>query len=138
MFISKKKFNSIIEEQSKQIRDLKNELTELESSFQEYRLEYKDDTSKIYDKIKPIESSIKELDVLKAPLKAFVEREKMKQGTEPWVEVLGHQETDQGIQMKLDWNDAFIEELRSAGYHGTSEYDLVMAWLASVSAEVGV
>lgn len=56
---------------------------------------------------------------------------------EPWVEVLGGDvDPEKGLQMKLDWNDAFIDQLRAQGYKGTTEGSLVAQWLLNVSNAV--
>jgi len=57
-----------------------------------------------------------------------------KESDEPWVELLGGDvDPDKGLEMKLDWNDAFVEQLRAQGYKGTTESSLIAQWLLNVS-----
>lgn len=53
----------------------------------------------------------------------------MKESTDPWVEVLGNVETPQGVKVDLEWNDAFIEYLRTNGFTGTDEDAIVQKWI---------
>ena len=50
---------------------------------------------------------------------------KMKESSEPWVEVLGAVDTSQGVRIELDWNDAFVEYLRENGVAGIDD-ELIM------------
>ncbi len=60
-------------------------------------------------------------------------REK-KLSDEPWVEVLGGDiDPEKGLQLKLDWNDAFIDQLRAQGFKGTSESSLIGEYLLQLS-----
>jgi len=53
---------------------------------------------------------------------------------EPWVEVIGGDiDPEKGLQLKLDWNDAFIDQLRSKGFKGTSESSLIGEYLLQLS-----
>lgn len=60
-----------------------------------------------------------------------------KESNEPWVELIGGDiDPNKGLEMSLDWNDAFIEQLRAKGYRGTTETALVAQWLLTVSNTV--
>lgn len=48
---------------------------------------------------------------------------------EPWIEIIGEDTDEQGnIQIRMDWNEAFIESLRNQGFAGNSN-DMVARWL---------
>lgn len=50
---------------------------------------------------------------------------------EPWVRVVGENiDPVKGIQIELDWNDAFVVYLRNNGYTGSSDEAIVQKWLA--------
>lgn len=55
--------------------------------------------------------------------------ERMKASTEPWVDVVGWSETDQGVKVELDWNDAFVDYLRANGVTGTDDEQIVQKWV---------
>lgn len=55
---------------------------------------------------------------------------KMKASPEPWVEIIGWVETDQGVKVELEWNDAFIDFLKVEGVSGTDEDQVVQKWVA--------
>lgn len=54
---------------------------------------------------------------------------KMKQSPEPWVDVQGWVETDQGVEMKLDWNSAFVTYLREEGMTGSDDDEVVQKYV---------
>lgn len=55
--------------------------------------------------------------------------EEMKASSEPWVDVTGWSETDQGVKVELDWNDAFVDYLKGAGVTGTDDEQIVQKWV---------
>jgi len=55
--------------------------------------------------------------------------EKMKDSVEPWVDIIGWVETDQGIRVELDWNRAFVNMLIDAGYVGRNDEMIVQQWI---------
>lgn len=56
--------------------------------------------------------------------------ELMKKSPDSWVEIIGWVETDQGVKVELEWNDAFIDFLSSEGVTGTEEDQIVQKWVA--------
>jgi wobble nucleotide-excising tRNase len=57
--------------------------------------------------------------------------EEKRNSSEPWVEVVGESiDPVKGIEIKLDWNDAFIKFLQASGIQGTDEDVIVQKWLA--------
>lgn len=70
----------------------------------------------------------RELKVLRD--KALADEER-RNGTDPWVEVSSANfSSDRGIQIELDWNDAFIAYLRENGVKGKTDEVVVQKWLA--------
>lgn len=55
--------------------------------------------------------------------------ERMKESDEPWVEVVGIAETEKGIRVELEWNDAFVQYLRSNGVSGTDDEQVIQRWV---------
>jgi len=55
--------------------------------------------------------------------------EKMKQSPDPWVDIIGWVRTDEGVKVELEWNDAFVDYLRSSGIKGTEDEELVQKWV---------
>lgn len=75
-----------------------------------------------------LETTTSELTVLREIVK---EHEDKKNSPEPWVEVTGESiDPVRGIQIKLDWNDAFIQYLKENGITGKNEDMAVQKWLA--------
>lgn len=59
--------------------------------------------------------------------------------SEPWVEVVGDQWNDvHGLQINLDWNDAFVAKLRELGYTGKDDATVVHKWLALLYEDVSM
>jgi len=61
---------------------------------------------------------------------------------EPWVDVLGVEidpkKLSAGGAFNLDWNDAFIEELRKNGYQGTTQSQVVHRWFDTLCVDIAV
>ena len=50
---------------------------------------------------------------------------------EPWVEIRSADFSEvKGIQIALDWNDAFIQNLKESGLKGSNDEEIVQKWLA--------
>lgn len=65
-----------------------------------------------------------------------VEREAAKNSDEPWVSLeSGMFDETKGIELKLDWNEAFIKYLINAGISGRDENQIVQKWLALTAME---
>lgn len=60
----------------------------------------------------------------------------MKDSDEPWVDLKGYTETEHGLRISIDWNDAFIDHLRAEGMNGTDEDQVVHTWLAMLMKDV--
>ena len=67
------------------------------------------------------------------------------QNKEPWVCVLNTHVNKENIRngfFELDWNEYFVLQLRSAGYRGESDEDIVNQWFTelcrNVAAEEGI
>jgi len=56
--------------------------------------------------------------------------EMMKASDDPWVEIEGWVETAQGVRVELEWNDAFVEYLRTQGITGADDDQVVQRWVA--------
>lgn len=53
----------------------------------------------------------------------------MKESLDPWVDIQGFTETDSGIRLQLDWNDAFVNYLKENGISGTDDENTVQKWV---------
>lgn len=62
-----------------------------------------------------------------AARKAYVDR--MKLSPHPWVEVVGGAQTEAGMKIELDWNDAHVDLLRKGGITGTDDEQVVHKWV---------
>lgn len=59
---------------------------------------------------------------------------------EPWVAVLNTHINKDNIRngfFELDWNEYFVLELRSAGYKGSSDEEIVDAWFSELCRNIG-
>lgn len=69
-------------------------------------------------------------------VKLWVDRYNYERET-PWLEVVHGEVSPEGrVNVKLEWNDAFIKMLRDAGVEGESEDDMIRVYLASVTSRV--
>lgn len=55
---------------------------------------------------------------------------KMKLSSDPWVEIIGWgYDPTKGIKIELEWNEAFIIQLRTSGITGTDDDQVVQKWI---------
>lgn len=54
---------------------------------------------------------------------------RMKKSKEPWVDVTGWTDTDKGVKVELEWNDAFVDYLRGNGINGADDEQVVQKWV---------
>lgn len=66
------------------------------------------------------------------------ERQARAESTTPYFEILSEIETgiDGKTKLEMDWNPAFIEELRRKGYMGESEQDIIQKWMLRLAAQL--
>ncbi len=67
--------------------------------------------------------------------KAIIEEERKKHedSLEPWFEwvINGHQ-TDNGYPVHMEWNSAFLNHIKSLGFVGRNEEEIVRLWLSQM------
>lgn len=75
-----------------------------------------------------LSSKTKELEELKAKQQIY---ENKKNSKEPWI-ILNSAEYDNesGFKIELDWNAAFIKQLKENGIDGPTEEIIIQKWLA--------
>jgi hypothetical protein len=63
-----------------------------------------------------------------------IQRHELKNSDIPYIDIIsqGEIDPDKGLPIQLDWNDAFIAQLRAQGYKGTSEGSLVAQYLLNL------
>lgn len=55
------------------------------------------------------------------------------ESNEPWVNVVSERvDPENGVELKLDWNKAFIKYLQAHGIRGRSEDEIVDKWLRTL------
>lgn len=66
------------------------------------------------------------------------ERQARIESTTPYFEILSEIETgiDGKTKLEMDWNPAFIEELRRKGYAGESEQDIIQKWMLRLAVQL--
>lgn len=55
---------------------------------------------------------------------------KMKESPDPWVDIVGWVRSSEGVNVELEWNDAFVDYLRAEGITGADENSVVQKWVA--------
>ena len=95
---------------------------------------YKNWKKKVYQEIK---LELEEEQANKPTLQRVIseESEKYRDSKEPWVTIIGDTISDDGIQIALDWNDAFISYLKSEGVTGADDTQVVQKWLAMIAKQ---
>ena len=62
--------------------------------------------------------------------------EKMKQSTNPWVDVFGWVNTKDGVKVELEWNNAFVDYLKVNGITGADEDQIVQKWISLLLRDI--
>jgi len=65
----------------------------------------------------------------------YYDREKIQNSTDPYLKIVHHEIKDGRIRLELDWNTAFIDQLRSLGFPAGDEEDMVRDYLQSLTME---
>lgn len=88
--------------------------------------------NQILDELKD-QQTLKQEEAKKRRAEEKAEQEKyfetMKKSPDPWVEIVGWVHTNTGVQVELEWNDAFVNYLRSNGVSGSSDEQVVQKWV---------
>lgn len=79
------------------------------------------------ERTRKIEESRMEREKQRKEYEEYVNR--MKGSSEPWVDVTGWSETDTGVKVELEWNDAFVDYLRGNGVTGADDEQIVQKWV---------
>ena len=72
--------------------------------------------------------------------KTLSEKDQATQNKEPWVAVLNTHVNKDNIRngfFELDWNEYFIVQLRSEGYTGSSDEEIVDQWFQELCRNIG-
>ncbi len=83
---------------------------------------------------------IKKLFGKKETQKTLSAKELATQKKEPWVSVINTHVNKENIKngfFELDWNEYFVLELRSAGYNGVTDEEIVDQWFSDLCRNVG-
>jgi hypothetical protein len=65
------------------------------------------------------------------------EDDEKRNGTTPWVEIKSDSvDPVKGIQIELDWNDAFIQYLKDSGLSAKDDDSLVQKWIAMLYVDL--
>jgi hypothetical protein len=83
---------------------------------------------------KVAETEAKLTEVLKTPKEIATKKK------EPWVAVLDTHINAENIRngfFELDWNEYFVLQLKSAGYNGKSDEEIVDQWFSELCRNVG-
>lgn len=92
--------------------------------------------------IKSMELFNTELEKLKAIVTEMAQRDQkvsipdmLKYGKEPWFNLIGGEyDASRGMSLNMDWNTAFVHQLKLQGYSGINEFQIVASWLANLAA----
>lgn len=124
--------NAKIEAIQETLNDTRDEVTENGSDISELQL-----------KLAMLENTINTMkteEYQQENLKKLMERAEtaLKESDVPYVRLVSDQyDPKEGFKIELEWNKAFIAELRKAGYTGATEEDLVQGWLHVVTTSTG-
>jgi len=91
--------------------------------------------------ITEMENAIAETRAVAEAAAELTPKELATQNKEPWVAVLNTHVNKDNIRngfFELDWNEYFVLQLRSAGYKGEKDEDIVNQWFTELCRNVAV
>lgn len=93
---------------------------------------------KLLEERKQAEQAVSEL---KAELEKIKEKERLQEekrnSKEPWVVLTAaNYDEKNGFKIELDWNDAFIKQLKEHGIEGPTEEAAIQKWLAFLHEDI--
>lgn len=101
----------------------------------EHKLDELEEISNLKERIEALEKTLEDLDT--DGYEAYkTEQKMMKDSSEPWADFQTTMQEDGRVKVKMDWNKAFINELKSQGFKG-SEEDMMSTYFASLVREAG-
>ena len=76
------------------------------------------------------------LGVLEAELSEYIAYKKKKEGETPYIEVLSESFDERdGLEVKLDWNEAMINYLKRNGYRGVDDDSIIQKYVSDLFNE---
>lgn len=60
----------------------------------------------------------------------------LKPDNDPWFQVIGIPDVDNGIKLDADWNAAFIDILKDMGFNGVNHEIIIQTWLVVMSYQL--
>lgn len=119
---------------SNTIPDLRTQVEDLQFKLFEMQEEVSDIVRDIPTRI---EQAIQDHDAARVE-KERETRESTKDSDTPWVDIKSDSyDRERGLGLQLDWNDAFIRELKSKGFTGATDYAIVNSWLVQLHKQMG-
>lgn len=62
---------------------------------------------------------------------------RMKESPEPWMELVAISADERGqVKIELDWNSAFVDDLRQNGFNGPDEETVIQRYVAILARDV--
>lgn len=95
------------------------------------------------ERLVQVESHNDRLKLIEEQLIEFAKRDQnaktpdmMKYSTEPWMQFVGGEvDPVKGVAINLDWNTAFVDQLRRNGFTGINELQIVSQFLVQVASK---
>lgn len=121
---------------------LRNQIAELQQRIVE--VEAKNRTlEQVQDHLaqcmKAVGKLVKAHQALRKDVDVLLDLKRRKESDEPWIDFTGGDiDPEKGVELKFDWNDAFIDQLRAQGYKGITETELVGQYLLQLSNMIAV
>ena len=102
---------------------------------------FRKDITTAHESISDLSSLIRDMNQQISELRTTVDElnhlRDRKDSNEPWFEFVGGDvNPEHGLELRLDWNDAFIKQLGLQGYLGTSDDELIAQYIANVQKMV--
>lgn len=132
MFFKNKKLELLDEKISNIEKEMKR-LELLEESFSGIDEKLSNIEKEMDEKFSNIEKEMNELYEIKKLSSEYFDSLHRKESDEPYINVISsNYSKERGIEMKLDWNNAMIKYLRSNGYNGISDEEIIEKYMADI------
>lgn len=118
------KLEQAVESLTEELETMHNNVSNMDGNYQEYFSDFK-------ERLDDVEENMDDYKRYRE------EKEMLKNGDEPWVDFESKVVDDDGrVEVKMDWNSAFIDYLKKTGFKGSAE-EMVSTYFASLVREAG-
>lgn len=133
-------FKKTFQKINAEIKDLVDEISNLYNKNSDFNIRLHETNNEVLNLKDIIEEQKKSYESIAqefAKIKEQVTHEAKRNSNEPWANIdVGHDVNENGqVRVLMDWNTAFIDMLKKAGYTGRNDEEIFQKYLLTISSQ---